>query len=288
MDVGLWSGSLLRVAACFAQAVLYIASLYVWNSPFNRDHPSTIKRRFISALSMMVISPFFVYFFSSGTLLNKVSFCHLLGLRLDGLLNAVVVPLLLTSVLFLGPIAMALHALSPRQVITYPSLFLPDVCNIFWLRNHVVAPLSEEFTFRACMMPLLLQSFSPMTSIFFCPIPFGVAHFHHMIERIYTGVPFKNAFLLSMFQFCYTTVFGIYSAFLFYRTGHIVAPFIVHAFCNLMGFPDIAGLMALEKPLKTKMLSLLVGGLVAWTVLLVPLTSPALYENQFVWTQVDS
>ena len=25
-----------------------------------------------------------------------------------------------------------------------------------WWRNHVVAPFSEEFTFRACMVPVLL------------------------------------------------------------------------------------------------------------------------------------
>lgn len=46
--------------------------------------------------------------------------------------------------------------------------------NLLWLRNHVVAPLSEEFTFRACMLPLLLQTFSPMTAIFITPLFFGV------------------------------------------------------------------------------------------------------------------
>ena len=41
-----------------------------------------------------------------------------------------------------------------------------------------------------------------------------------------------------LFQFAYTTVFGMYSAFLFIKTGHFAAPFIVHAYCNFMGFPD--------------------------------------------------
>lgn len=52
--------------------------------------------------------------------------------------------------------------------------WLNHLCDLLWLRNHVVAPLSEEFTFRACMLPLLLQSFTPMTSIFITPIFFGV------------------------------------------------------------------------------------------------------------------
>ena len=30
-----------------------------------------------------------------------------------------------------------------------------------WWRNHVVAPFSEEFTFRACMLPMLLRHYTP-------------------------------------------------------------------------------------------------------------------------------
>ena len=30
----------------------------------------------------------------------------------------------------------------------------------------------------------------------------------------------------------------MYSALLFIRTGHFAAPFLVHAYCNFMGFPD--------------------------------------------------
>ena len=29
-----------------------------------------------------------------------------------------------------------------------------------WWRNHVVAPFSEEFTFRACMLPMLLRHYT--------------------------------------------------------------------------------------------------------------------------------
>ena len=43
---------------------------------------------------------------------------------------------------------------------------------------------------------------------------------------------------MMILQFAYTTIFGMYSAFLFVKTGHFAAPFIVHAYCNFMGFPD--------------------------------------------------
>ena len=37
-----------------------------------------------------------------------------------------------------------------------------DVQDWIWWRNHVVAPFSEEFTFRACMVPVLLGEFKPV------------------------------------------------------------------------------------------------------------------------------
>ena len=36
------------------------------------------------------------------------------------------------------------------------------------------APLSEEFMFRACMLPLLVPSFGEGWSMFICPLFFGV------------------------------------------------------------------------------------------------------------------
>lgn len=59
-------------------------------------------------------------------------------------------------------------------LITEPMFWFNHCQNLLWIRNHIVAPLSEEFTFRACMLPLLLQSFSPITSIFITPLFFGV------------------------------------------------------------------------------------------------------------------
>ena len=60
--------------------------------------------------------------------------------------------------------------------------------NLLWLRNHVVAPLSEEFTFRACMLPLLLQSFTPMTSIFITPLFFGVGESAETSQKLHLNL----------------------------------------------------------------------------------------------------
>jgi prenyl protein peptidase len=207
----------------------------------------------------MLISPLFIYLFSSTDLLKNYTIWYVMGLRLDGFLSALIYPLLLTVILFLGPLSVQLansiwkvysgkreklQAMEKNETtnrlpasISEPMFWFINCQNLLWVRNHIVAPLSEEFTFRACMLPLLLQSFSPMTSILITPTFFGVAHLHHMIERLRSGMDKRTAIIISFFQFFYTSVFGIYSAYLFVRTGHFVAPFIAHAFCNHMGFP---------------------------------------------------
>lgn len=93
----------------------------------------------------------------------------------------------------------------------------------------------------------------------------------------------KFYFVVIGFQFTYTTIFGMYSAYLFAKTGHFVAPFIAHAFCNHMGFPDFVDVFNQKNPKKGILLSLYVLGLVSWIILLPILTNPNLYENNLIW-----
>lgn len=108
-----------------------------------------------------------------------------------------------------------------------------------------------------------------------------------MIERLRTGMDKKTAILISFFQFFYTSVFGIYSAFLFVRTGHFVAPFIVHAFCNHMGFPDIPDLISQAEPKRCIFFVLYVLGLVGWILLLPTMTNSMWYQNQQFWVNAS-
>ncbi|XP_076392160.1 ras converting CAAX endopeptidase Sras isoform X3 [Megachile rotundata] len=170
------------------------------------------------------------------------------------------------------------------RLYTEPMYWLGSVRTLTWWRNQIVAPLSEEWTFRACMLPLLLQCFTPTTAIFVCPLFFGVAHFHHVVDKVKAGVKLKHALFISCFQFTYTTLFGAYAAFLFAKTGHLAAPFTAHSFCNHMGFPDLSEVVAFKDPLKRAgLFSLFVIGLVAWCFLLTPMTNPTLFHNNLFW-----
>ncbi|KAJ1528514.1 hypothetical protein ONE63_006921 [Megalurothrips usitatus] len=271
------------VAACLILSVAYVASLYIWRTKESRDHPAVIIRRFYSVFVAMCLSPPLVYLCMDDSILQKTSMFQLLGLRLDGLWQAFLYPLGLTMILFLGSLSMqGLTGL--WSLYAEPMYWIWNLTDSRFLRSHVVAPIAEEFVFRACMMPLLLQCFRPLTAVFIAPLFFGVAHLHHMIDRMRHGqLSFKHALVVSCFQMTYTTIFGAYSAFLFVRTGHLAAPFIAHAFCNHMGFPDFAEVLTYESPQRFIIMSLFFIGLLTWCLLLAPMTDPALYYNNMFW-----
>ncbi|XP_018563858.1 CAAX prenyl protease 2 isoform X1 [Anoplophora glabripennis] len=279
-DINAILSCFISIFLCFMLSVTYLASIHVWNSPYSRDHPETIKKRFISAFVMLFIAPCFLYVGLNKEILEKASFFHILGLRTQGLCQAIFMPLFLTMILFLGPISMELYS-GLSKLYTEEMYWFSNMTNLIWIRNHIAAPLSEEFTYRSCMLPLLVQCFKPSTAVIINPLFFGVAHFHHMRERInHMGMDFNTALKISCFQFVYTTIFGMYSAYLFYRTGHFISLFIVHAFCNHMGFPEIMEIRNYKKNKKVVVSSLFLIGFLSWCILLNPLTEPSWYHNK--------
>ncbi|KAG2469550.1 FACE2 protease, partial [Polypterus senegalus] len=101
-----------------------------------------------------------------------------------------------------------------------PRFWMLCLSDMRWMRNQVVAPLTEELVFRACMLPMLIPCAGLWSAIFTCPLFFGVAHFHHVIELLrFRQGTLSGIFLSAVFQFSYTAVFGAYTAFIFVRTG---------------------------------------------------------------------
>ena len=50
------------------------------------------------------------------------------------------------------------------------------------------------------MVPILLGYYSPQGAVVVAPLFFGIAHLHHMIERIRKGHQWKEAIIISLFQ----------------------------------------------------------------------------------------
>lgn len=63
-----------------------------------------------------------------------------------------------------------------------------------WLRNQVVAPLTEEVVFRGAMLPMLVPCTGPSAAIFIAPLFFGVG----MATRC-GGDPRKADFSTNLF-----------------------------------------------------------------------------------------
>lgn len=66
-----------------------------------------------------------------------------------------------------------------------PMFWFTSCQDLIWVRNHIMAPLSEEWVFRACMIPLLLQCLPPLAAVFVGPLLFGVGKYdlHHTFNK---------------------------------------------------------------------------------------------------------
>lgn len=273
-----------RVSKCTAFvgslgfSLIFVASLYLWKllgyADQNRDAKGTIQRRFVSALLSCGCSAALVRALaeevSDG---DGLTFAALLGFTSDAGWPTVRC-LLLTAVLFLGPLVQ--HLLAVKEGVSpFVNLFHGSP----WVaaRNLIVAPCTEEFVFRACLVRLWVGAALPMWStIFLSPFCFALAHTHHFVEQVRRCDNNKrNALMNISFQVFYTSLFGMYSNFLLLRTGSTTALMLTHSFCNHQGFPDV-GFVAEKHPLhKHKLwLGMLYGlGIFGFAKLAGPLTA---------------
>ncbi|KAJ4749316.1 CAAX prenyl protease 2 [Rhynchospora pubera] len=276
------------VLACGAMAVFYVAVLYAptgllrMSTPVSRDH-YFIRRFVCAALSTALSVAATFYLLTLGELQGLSAMLRVFGLRTDHLCQSVLIPLSLTSLIYLGSFFCKLHAHNISHNGLIPSVKqLPQglarcARNVMAWRNYFVAPITEEVVFRACMIPLLLcAGFSTTLIIFLCPMFFSLAHLNHFIELYYQGRhSFSRALLVVGFQLCYTVVFGWYAAFLFIRTGTLIAPIVAHIFCNYMGLPTFHA--SHMRGLET---IAFLAGVVGFFTLLFPATRPNLYNHR--------
>jgi membrane protease YdiL (CAAX protease family) len=259
---------------CFSLSIVYVAALYLFVPKrvrkLNRDHARHIKFRVFASLlvSTAAVVSYPLLFcakadenseatFSVTDVMLAVDLRHSLG------------PLVHTIVLYLGPIVEWLLYVSDereaaiargqaRGVIKPPAsfwkvlfrlTFRPTLLTFInpispeerWksIRNLIVAPWTEELVFRGCMMSALIGSgMSPIKSVLVSPLFFGVAHAHHAWMRVSNGERLRPVLFATAFQLAYTSLFGAYAAFAFYRSGSVMAVTLSHVYCNLMGLPD--------------------------------------------------
>lgn len=267
------------VLGSLALSFSFVGSLYLWRlagyRDANRDETGTIQRRFLSALLTCACSAALILGLARPAAAAEpagLPALALLGLEAEGLARACGSCLALTAALFAGPLAQ--HGAAVAEGFA-PLASLPGGPWVA-LRNYALAPFTEEFVFRACLVRLWTAAgFSWGAIIFFSPFCFALAHAHHFVEHVRRYRDKKAALLQVAFQVFYTSLFGMYSTFLLLRTGSTVAVILAHSFCNHQGFPDLAFFVSHAHPLyrhRTWLGPLYLTGVAAFCCLLAPAT----------------
>jgi membrane protease YdiL (CAAX protease family) len=259
------------LSLCAGISIFFVASLYVFVprsvQRLARDDPAQIRWRSLATTIVCVLSLLVSKFISCedsiGSILGQAS----LAVLLQDLFSAVVA-LGHIMVLYLNPLVMTM--LRVRRIVNrnngvyqrggvqaflknyYTICIGPMVAALLridgneqvqWilLRNYIFAPITEELVFRCSIIPVLQAGgMSDGSIIWISPMFFGFAHAHHAFLRYNQGLPIFTVVLQTTFQFAYTTLFGIYCSYVYLRTKSVLAVCVGHAFCNVMGLPNLS------------------------------------------------
>ena len=302
-----WRPAHAWVGAWVASA-LYVGSLYLWPARYRapRDHPAVIRRRTVSLLGTCVascalpwvalqVAPPCAAARAAGVAL-PATVAEATGLASAGAAPAAIASLCLCALLFLGPLARAALDEGAASVARLFTEALAPKSATAW-RNHVVAPVAEEWVFRAVCVPTLVFAGAATVAqaVTLAPLLFGSAHVHHFFETRERMIAAEKrtfsfsraaaadraaaerratarALLAVSAQFAYTSLFGAFASFLVLRTGNACAPTVAHAFCNATGVPDV--LAAARSRHRTFVVAAYAVGIIAFAALLGPLTDP--------------
>ncbi|PWA34016.1 farnesylated protein-converting enzyme 2 [Artemisia annua] len=193
------------ITASAAMTIFYVAILYsptlILRLPPPLTYQSYMIRRFICAGISTVVSLIFCAFILPIKSWEMSNLLSAYGIRLHHTWEAVVIPLFLTSLMYAGSFVLKFYSIwsswadheDHRIDLSFEGLkillekiinwMLSLVYNISAWRMYIVAPLTEELVFRACMIPLLLcGGFEPYTVILLSPVFFSLAHLNHLLE----------------------------------------------------------------------------------------------------------
>ncbi|KAL1680127.1 hypothetical protein EV122DRAFT_289035 [Schizophyllum commune] len=256
----------------FTFALSYVGSLYVvkegrlrfatGSSPEiqkrGRDDPEVIRTRLRAVTFSSIFSILLLLYICNMDVLkwrellgfaiplpHVSSFLSLTPLGVISNVFRFYLPYLLIPILYTGPIyVIYLRKRLPYQAYS-PGLLASlknAVGNAVGVRNYVVAPITEEIVFRACIVAVYtLCGAARWKIVWGSPLWFGMAHLHHAWEAYNnlgkTSNALKQALAQTAFQFTYTTLFGAYCVDIFLISGNIFAPVSAHIVANFMGMP---------------------------------------------------
>ncbi|KAG6872377.1 hypothetical protein C0995_010191 [Termitomyces sp. Mi166 len=254
-----------------------------------RDDSSVVKARILAGTIATILNCGLVFYILWSVIgdrpdrfaMTLETFVARLGFKIYYLDMDMILPHLVTPVLFIGPLfGMYLGGHLPFQSRFY---FQNDVVDKFtsWigLRNYTMAPITEEIVFRSCVIAVYhMSGASANRMIFLGPLSFGLAHVHHAWDTFNrygrTASAAKRAIVMSLFQLAYTTLFGFYCSYMFLRTGSVYPTITAHIFCNIMGLPEISWELKAYPNRRKAILFAYAVGIMGFALVLGPWTRP--------------
>lgn len=253
----------------------YLAFIYLFfDRNKARNHPSNVRLRFFAAALNNICCLVLTYFLLH-TWRNESSppvFIEM-GFSIQRLTYVILFPTFLTILLYFGSLVTLYFA--GNFTITWNDT-VGDIC---WIRTAIMAPITEEMSFRACSATLFRHCFGRTTTTFVSPLFFSLAHLHHISDDRKMGLSLKGALMLRMFQASYTYLFGVYATHLFLSTGNILAPILTHSICNCFGLPNIDVVSKLPELRRMPAAVAHFCGFLMWISLLPTLTDARIYSS---------
>ncbi|CUS21431.1 LAQU0S03e02432g1_1 [Lachancea quebecensis] len=249
----------------------YVAAIHLWSKrltdyKIRRDDPRVIKTRMRRVALATVVNLALVPFLYSQFSASGASFK-------EGILALGVVPgmysgtsnvfdfrsflvdsgraLKLVCILYCGPLldnALYYVLVPDVSLIEAVQDIKNELCNIWGIRNYVFGPITEELFYTSMLVnSFLLTSRDNVTYkavLLLPPLFFGLAHLHHGWEMHTLGIySVTQVVSTALLQMTYTTLFGIFTNFVYIRTGkNFWCCCLLHSFANYMGLPKISEL----------------------------------------------
>ncbi|GMH38266.1 hypothetical protein BSKO_06150 [Bryopsis sp. KO-2023] len=258
---------MLALVVSMGLSCLYVGIVNLWRR-FPRDHAETITKRAIGTLSFCCVSWIPTLFVSRY---KGESCATLLGLKVHGIVKSTALPLGSVLIAYSGMLLFCL--VEKHNPFSQAARWKRSVM----LRNLVIAPITEEWVFRASMVPLFLaEGWSPPAIVLLCPLLFGISHVHHISEliKVHRWSTIRAVKEIA-FQIAYTTLFGAFATSLFLSTSNIAPCMVVHTVCNAIGIPIHQMMPHTHHP--KLWISLSVLGVVIFFLLTKKLLDPMLY-----------
>lgn len=230
----------------------YVLGIHVFGRKgLSRDDPRVIKSRMVGCTIGTAGAVYLFKYLMGHNDPDPTTLLPLLGIRKSGLVPAIVNTIGLTGTLFAGPILQSIIELLSGNNTAIENLLTEENGKLLAFRAYVMAPVTEELVFRACLVPLMRPFFTDAGLTAAVPLFFGFAHAHHLLEKIFIlRQDFTSAIIQTVVQLTYTTIFGALSTFMYLKTAQLPAVIAMHTLCNIMGLPDFMGVYMMRSRFK--------------------------------------